>query len=98
MIVVGAHGWGPLGRVLHGSVSGSLLDDPPCPVLVVRGEPRRPAEKGGVMRPVMLATDGSASAEAATQEARSEERRVGKECRSRWSPDTLKKKIVIKSA
>jgi nucleotide-binding universal stress UspA family protein len=69
MIVVGAHGWGPLGRVLHGSVSGSLLDDPPCPVLVVRGEPRQPAEKGGVMRPVMLATDGSASAEAATQEA-----------------------------
>src|SRR2546430_6738302 len=25
-------------------------------------------------------------------EARSEERRVGKECRSRWSPDHLKKK------
>src|SRR5256885_17103236 len=26
------------------------------------------------------------------EEARSEERRVGKECRSRWSPDHLKKK------
>src|SRR3712207_9045122 len=27
------------------------------------------------------------------QRLRSEERRVGKECRSRWSPDHLKKKI-----
>src|SRR5215510_15734253 len=26
---------------------------------------------------------------------RSEERRVGKECRSRWSPDHLKKKIIL---
>src|SRR5690554_8192976 len=26
---------------------------------------------------------------------RSEERRVGKECRSRWSPDHYKKKIMI---
>src|SRR5690606_39719010 len=28
---------------------------------------------------------------------RSEERRVGKECRSRWAPDTYKKRIVIAS-
>src|SRR2546428_13767079 len=27
--------------------------------------------------------------------ARSEERRVGKECRSRWSPYHLKKKIIV---
>lgn len=70
LIVVGAHGWGPLGRALHGSVSSGLLDHPPCPVLVVRGEPGEPDQpEGGVMRPVMLATDGSASAEAATEEA-----------------------------
>src|SRR5437879_12679315 len=30
-------------------------------------------------------------------DARSEERRVGKECRSRWSPDHLKKKKEAKS-
>ena len=31
-------------------------------------------------------------------EVRSEERRVGKECRSRWSPYHLKKKITIPEA
>src|SRR5690554_8097945 len=30
---------------------------------------------------------------ALAREARSEERRVGKECRSRWSPDHSKKKV-----
>src|SRR5256885_2003645 len=29
-------------------------------------------------------------------EARSEERRVGKECRSRWSPDHYKKKAAVR--
>ena len=37
MIVIGAHGWGTLGRLWHGSVSMMVLHDAPCPVLVVRG-------------------------------------------------------------
>src|SRR5258706_12083772 len=43
---------------------------------VVRGE-------GDVAR---IATDRHALSQGATQACRSEERRVGKECRSRWSP------------
>lgn len=37
MIVIGAHGWGPVRRLLHGSVSGAVLHEAHCPVLVVRG-------------------------------------------------------------
>ena len=70
MIVVGSHGWGPVRRAVKGSISSDLLDGPPCPVLVVHGESRpHTAREGGVMKPVMLATDGSLSAEAATEEA-----------------------------
>jgi nucleotide-binding universal stress UspA family protein len=39
MIVIGAHGWGALGRLWHGSVSMAVLHDAHCPVLVVRGGP-----------------------------------------------------------
>jgi nucleotide-binding universal stress UspA family protein len=39
MIVIGAHGWGSLGRLWHGSVSIAVVHDAPCPVLVVRGGP-----------------------------------------------------------
>jgi nucleotide-binding universal stress UspA family protein len=38
LIVVGAHGWGPVRRLLHGSVSSAVLHDALCPVLVVRSE------------------------------------------------------------
>jgi nucleotide-binding universal stress UspA family protein len=38
LVVVGAHGWGRLGRILHGSVSTHVLHHAPCPVLVVLGE------------------------------------------------------------
>lgn len=39
MIVIGAHGWGPVRRLVHGSVSGAVLHEAHCPVLVVRGGP-----------------------------------------------------------
>ncbi len=35
MVVVGAHGWGSVGRVLHGSVSTAVVHEARCPVLVV---------------------------------------------------------------
>jgi nucleotide-binding universal stress UspA family protein len=37
LVVVGAHGWGWLGRIIHGSVSTRVLHEAPCPVLVVHG-------------------------------------------------------------
>jgi nucleotide-binding universal stress UspA family protein len=37
VIVVGAHGWGALKRLVFGSVSTGVLHHAPCPVLVVRG-------------------------------------------------------------
>jgi nucleotide-binding universal stress UspA family protein len=37
LVVIGAHGWGRLGRMVHGSVSTAVLHDAPCPVLVVHG-------------------------------------------------------------
>lgn len=38
MIVLGAHGWGPMKRILFGSVSTDVLHHASCPVLIVRGE------------------------------------------------------------
>jgi nucleotide-binding universal stress UspA family protein len=35
MIVIGAHGWNPVQRVLHGSVSTVVVHEAHCPVLVV---------------------------------------------------------------
>jgi nucleotide-binding universal stress UspA family protein len=35
MIVIGAHGWSPVRRVLHGSVSTAVVHEAHCPVLVV---------------------------------------------------------------
>jgi nucleotide-binding universal stress UspA family protein len=40
MIVLGAHGWGPVRRMIFGSVSSAVLHHASCPVLVVRGEAR----------------------------------------------------------
>ncbi len=37
MIVIGAHGWGALRRLVFGSVSLGVLHDAQCPVLVARG-------------------------------------------------------------
>jgi nucleotide-binding universal stress UspA family protein len=45
LIVVGAHGWGPVRRLLHGSVSSAILHEASCPVLVVRA-PEHGVENG----------------------------------------------------
>jgi nucleotide-binding universal stress UspA family protein len=45
MIVIGAHGWGPARRLWHGSVSGAVLHEAHCPVLVVRGGPELLADE-----------------------------------------------------
>jgi nucleotide-binding universal stress UspA family protein len=39
MIVIGAHGWGAVKRLVFGSVSLGVLHDAPCPVLVAYAEP-----------------------------------------------------------
>ena len=46
LIVLGAHGWGAMKRLVFGSVSTSVLHHARCPVLVVRDEtaPGRRAE------------------------------------------------------
>lgn len=38
LVVIGAHGWGSVKRLVFGSVSNSVLHHAPCPVLVVRGD------------------------------------------------------------
>src|SRR5207249_4558745 len=38
LIIIGAHGWGPVRRLRAGSVSSAVLHEAPCPVLVVRSE------------------------------------------------------------
>ena len=38
LLVIGAHGWGRIGRLIHGSVSTYVLHHAACPVLVVHGD------------------------------------------------------------
>jgi nucleotide-binding universal stress UspA family protein len=38
LVVMGAHGWGSVKRLVFGSVSSSVLHHAPCPVLVVRDD------------------------------------------------------------
>ncbi len=49
MIVIGAHGWNAMKRLLFGSVSSAVLHHAPCPVLIVRAQAdERPREHAGV--------------------------------------------------
>jgi nucleotide-binding universal stress UspA family protein len=38
LIIIGAHGWNRIGRLIHGSVSTYVLHHAPVPVLVVHGD------------------------------------------------------------
>lgn len=38
LVIIGAHGWGRVGRLIHGSVSTYVLHHAPVPVLVVHGD------------------------------------------------------------
>ena len=38
LVVLGAHGWGAVKRLIFGSVSSAVLHHAPCPVLVVRAD------------------------------------------------------------
>jgi nucleotide-binding universal stress UspA family protein len=52
MIVLGAHGWGAVKRMLFGSVSTAVLHHASCPVLVVRAGPEeREAAGAGAAGP-----------------------------------------------
>ncbi len=55
LVVVGARGFGTIGRFLIGSVSSAVLHGAPGAVAIVRGEPRRP-------RRLVVACDGSPDA------------------------------------
>jgi nucleotide-binding universal stress UspA family protein len=55
LIVLGAHGWGALQRLVFGSVSTGVLHHAPCPVLVVRSSHARAADRA-------RETDGAAAA------------------------------------
>jgi nucleotide-binding universal stress UspA family protein len=38
LVIIGAHGWNRIGRLIHGSVSTYVLHHAPVPVLVVHGD------------------------------------------------------------
>lgn len=45
MVVLGAHGWGALRRLVFGSVSQGVLHEAPCPVLIARGVEEAEADR-----------------------------------------------------
>src|SRR3712207_8943063 len=54
--------------------------------LAARGEPGGPRGRAAGLRPGVAGDPGPAYGAGQADRLRSEERRVGKECRSRWSP------------
>ena len=46
LLVMGSHGKSGIRRLILGSVSQRVVTDAPCPVLVVRSTPARPAARG----------------------------------------------------
>lgn len=56
MLCLGSRGFGPVSRVLLGSVSAAVVKDAPCPVLVVpRSGARRPGEQAAARPPEVTA-------------------------------------------
>ena len=49
LLVVGPHGFGAFSRLVLGSVSAGCVTHAPCPVAVVRGDPRRSMPRGVVV-------------------------------------------------
>ena len=62
LLVVGSTHWGPIGRVLAGGVTASVLHHAPCPVAVA---PRDYAEHDGALRAIGVGFDGSRESQAA---------------------------------
>jgi nucleotide-binding universal stress UspA family protein len=60
MLVVGSRGLGPIGSVVHGSVSLRVSSAASCPVVVVRDEALRPPG-------IVVGTDGSPASSAAVE-------------------------------
>lgn len=46
LLVIGAHGWNSIGRLIHGSVSTYVLHHASTPVLVVHGDEESSAKEG----------------------------------------------------
>lgn len=61
VIVIGAHGWGPVKRMVFGSVSTAVLHDAPCPVLVVRALEAERTEQAGEAHLVASGVTGERS-------------------------------------
>src|SRR5437773_6342674 len=60
--------------------------------LPISGTGPRSAVVGSIALPLCVSSPRASRRVRIRQASRSEERRVGKECRSRWSPDHQKKK------
>jgi hypothetical protein len=59
LMVVGSRGYGPIGRLFHGSVSGYLARHAPCPLLILpRGSlaPNGAEPAGRTAEPLMTGT------------------------------------------
>lgn len=74
LMVIGSRGLGPIGGMVLGSVSRSLLHHAQCPVAIIKAEGARAPDNTS---PVLLGIDGSPAAEAATAFAFDEASRRG---------------------
>src|SRR5205807_3073501 len=81
-------------RDLQGDWSSDVCssDLSSCLLLGARAARSRHAERADERRGRRVGADAGITGASCRREERSEERRVGKECRSRWSPEREKKK------
>lgn len=70
LVVIATHGRGPIGRLMHGSTSHTLLRELRCPLLVVRGNGSTVDWTDGAMpRRVLIPLDGTGFSEAVVDSA-----------------------------